>query len=108
MVMNAVLTVDPSIVSAKLNSFQAKRVTLGSIMEAIKNAMTTLTTVSWLGPASRKLMDMFSKLYEQIEEAIRIVEEYIEDLQIAIELYNKNENAQQEKANALPTDIFGI
>ena len=108
MAMSAVLKVDLGIVRGKLDSFSGKRQTLMNVMQQIRTVMQALAAVSWISPAARALLQKFLQLYKQIEEAIRIVDEYIHDLGVVIEQYTAIEQRLQEKAQALPTDIFGI
>jgi len=108
MAMSAVLKVDVNIVIRNIDSFKAKRSTLIGVMNAIKTIMVGLASTSWISPASAALLQKFLQLYKQIEEAFRIVEEYIHDLEIVTEQYTKIEDRLQEKASALRTDIFGV
>jgi len=108
MAMNAVLKVDLRIVNSKLGSFRTKRQSLYSLMEALKKTMTALATIAWISPASRMLLQKFLKLYRQIEEAFRIVDEYIHDLEVVMEQYQQVEKRLSDKAESLKTDIFGV
>lgn len=108
MAMSAVLKVDLNIVNNKLGSFRNKRRTLQSVMENIRRTITALATISWISPAARMMLQKFLTLYRQIEEAIRIVDEYIHDMEVIIEQYSKVEKLLEDKSGALKTDIFGI
>jgi len=54
------------------------------------------------------LLQKFLKLYRQIEEAFRIVDEYIHDLEVVLDQYQKIEQRLSDKAESLKTDIFGV
>lgn len=108
MAMSAVLKVDVNIVIKKLDSFKNKRQTLQNVMQRIREIMIALATVSWISPASARLLQKFLQMYKQIEEAIRIVDEYIHDLGVVIEQYTKIEDRLTETASALRTDVFGV
>jgi DNA repair ATPase RecN len=108
MAMTAVLKVDVGIAARKLDSFKGKRQTLIKVMQRIREVMIALATVSWISPSSAALLQKFLQFYKQIEEALRIVEEYIHDLEVVIEQYTKIEDRLKEKASALRTDIFGV
>ena len=108
MAMSAVLKVDVSIVIRKLDSFRGKRQTLMNVMQMIRAKMIALATVSWISPASAALLQKFLQFYKQLEEALRIVEEYIHDLEVVAEAYTKIEDRLKDKASGLRTDIFGV
>ena len=102
------LKVDLRIVSSKLGAFRTKRQTLYNQMEHIKKIITALATIAWISPSSRMLLQKFLKLYRQIEEAFRIVDEYIHDLEVVLDQYQKIEQRLSDKAESLKTDIFGV
>ena len=108
MAMSKVLKVDVGIVTNKLNSFKDKLKNLQNYMQAIKVIIETLSKVSWISPSARAFLAQFQMLYKQIEEAIRIVQEYIHDLEIVIQQYTAIEQRLQDKAGSLRTDIFGV
>ena len=108
MAMSAVLKVDLGIVNNKLGSFKNKRQTLSNVMNGIQTAINTLSLVSWISPAARAFKKQFEMLYKQVEEALRIVDEYIHDLETVIDQYTKIEDRLQQKVGALRTDIFGV
>jgi len=108
MAMTAVLKVDLRIVNTKLGTFRTKRQSLYNLMESIKRIITALATVSWISPASRMLLQKFLQLYRQIEEAFRIVDEYIHDLEVVLQQYQQIEQRLSDKAEGLKTDIFGV
>ena len=108
MALTAVIKVDIRVVQSQCESCRGKKATLLSVMENIKKVMTALATISWISPASARLLQKFLQLYRQCEEAIRIVEEYIHDLEITAKLYTEADKRLTEKADSLKTDIFGI
>jgi len=108
MAMSAVLKVDLNIVKVKLDSFKGKKSSLMTLMQQIKTVMDTLAKVAWVSKAAAAFYMKFQMLYKQVEEALRIVDEYIHDLNIVIEQYTKIEVRLTEKAEALRTDVFGI
>ena len=77
-------------------------------MARVREIMTALATVSWISPASAALQQKFLTFYKQLEEALKIVEEYIHDLEVVIEAYIKIEDRLTEVASGLRTDVFGI
>jgi len=108
MAMSAKLKVDLGLATRKLESFKSTRQKLSAIMQAVKAAMIALATVSWISPASAAILQKFLQFYRQLEEALKIVDEYIHDLQVVLDQYTAIEQRLQEKAKGLRTDVFGV
>jgi len=108
MAMSATLKVDTAIANSMLDSFRGKLNTLKNVMARVREIMTALATVSWISPGSAALLQKFLTFYKQLEEALKIVEEYIHDLEIVIEAYTKIEDRLTESAGSLRTDVFGV
>ena len=108
MAMSVTLKVDVNIVIKKLDLFKVKKQVLKTTMERIKDIVNALSAVSWISPAARAFKKQFELLYKQVEEAFRIVDEYIHDLEVVIESYTKIEARLEESIGSLRTDIFGV
>ena len=102
------IVVDLDVIDRKIQSFEGKLSSLRRLMEGIELAMRILSTVSWVSPASWGIYQAFRLLYNQILEAIRIVEEYIHDLSVVRQQYGEIETVITDRVRALPTDVFGI
>jgi len=107
-ITNAVIRVDLNVVTRKLASFRERRQQLGRIMEGLDNAMRLLQTAKWVSPASRMLWSKFSMLFRQCQEALRIVDEYIHDLDVVLRAYTEVESRLEGRAQGLQTDVFGV
>jgi len=108
MAITGTLKVDVGVVARKLENFKAKRQALINLMSRIRETIVALASVSWLSPGSAALLQKFLRFYRQIEEALRIVDEYIHDMEVVIEQYTKVEGRLQELASGLRTDVFGV
>ena len=102
------IIVDLNLIDRKIQSFQSKLANLKRLMEAISTAIDVLAAVAWLSPASRMLLQQFRKLYIQVVEAIKIVEEYIHDLTVVRTKYGDIENVIEGRMQGLRTDVFGV
>jgi len=102
------IVVDLNVVDKKIQSFIGKLQTLKKVMNAIDMTIKALSTVSWVSPASKALLAKYNLLLKQIQEAIRIVDEYIHDLMVVRTSYGNIEKALQDRVSGLRTDVFGV
>ena len=102
------IVVDLGVIDKQIQSFMGKLDTLKQVMAAIDGFIKVLSAVSWISPASKLLLAKYQLLLKQIQEAIRIVDEYIHDLMVVRTQYGNVEKALEDKMSALRTDVFGV
>ena len=102
------IVVDLSVVDKKIQSFLQKLNTLKKVMATIDRIIKVLAATSWISPASKALLAKYQLLKKQIDEAIRIVDEYIHDLMTVRTQYGNVEKLLNDKIGALKTDVFGV
>ena len=105
--MNAALKVDAQIVLSKSGDMKNIRSSLSNIMEQIKEKMRTLTN-TWESDASTAFQTQFNKIHKDIEEMLRIVDQYTRDLDEVAQNYITTEQRVAQATSALPGDVFGV
>jgi uncharacterized protein YukE len=103
-----IIKVEINVMRQECQHCQTQRQQLQRIMQAIFSAMQILATVAWISPASKALWAKFQLLYKQIEEALRIVDDYISKLEFAMQQYRETDERATSRIDGLKTDIFGI
>ena len=106
--MNITINVNINIMREECNKCTSQRQSLLDFMRRVNDLMRVLSAVAWISPASRALWAKFQLLYRQIEEALRIVEDYIQKLDFAMQQYGDVDRRLEEKVGTLKTDIFGV
>ena len=107
MAMNAELKVDAQVVIAKASSMQNIGGNLSRIMEDMKGKVQSLQA-DWESDAARTFLAQFSKLHKDIDEMLNISKEYAADLNAIAQTYISAEEAANQEAAALPSDVFGV
>ena len=102
------IVVDLSVVDKSIQKFIGTLQNLKKFLQVIDGIMKVLSVASWISPASKALYAKYQLLKRQVEEAIRIVDEYLHDLMTLRTQYGNVEKALQDKIGALKTDVFGI
>ena len=102
------IIVDLEVIDRKIQSFEGKRDTLSRIMSDLSETMVVVSRVTWISPASTEFFLKFRRLYDQILEAIKIVEEYIHDLSVVRQQYDGVETSITDRVSGLQTNVFGV
>lgn len=96
--------VDIQIVIRERERCTQQRDRLRTTIQNIEAIMRRLTTVSWLSPSSRLLQTKFQALLLVIQRALRIVEQYIADLDRVIEEVRRAGRMTESRVEVLRTD----
>ena len=107
MAMQAVLKVDAQQVLSKSNEMKNTRGILSNIMEQIKDRMNSIKNF-WESEAATTYLTQFTKIHKDIEEMLRIVDEYTKDLDEVAQGYITAEQRVAQASSALPGDVFGV
>jgi len=95
------IVVDLDVVDRKIQSFITKLQTLKKVMDAVDTTIKVLTATSWVSPAAKALLTKFQILKRQLDEALRIVDEYIHDLMVVRTQYGAVEKRLQDLIGGL-------
>ena len=106
MAMSAELRVDAQVVQSKSGDMKSIRTRLSNIMQDMKAKFQSLNT-SWDSDASATYQSQFTKIHKDIEEMLKIVDEYTQDLDEVAQKYIEVERSVSEESSALPADVFG-
>jgi WXG100 family type VII secretion target len=102
------LVVDLDVIRRKIDSLQATRRRLESIMQSLENTIRILTAASWISMAARAFLHQFRILQRQTQESITRVDGYIRDLDRAFNIYQQAEQRITQVTSGLRTDVFGV
>ena len=97
------LTVRPEAMSAKASELSAEKAAVANIMEEAKAKITALAG-TWRSSAADEYQSRFRQVYDDIDNVLAIVSEYINDLTEAASIYANAERAATDAAQGLPTD----
>jgi len=98
------ITVDITIVRRERERCVGQRDRLRNTIQQIEAIMQRLTRVSWVSQAARALWARFQALHIVIQRALRIVEQYIADLDRVIEEILRAERMTTSRVEVLRTD----
>ena len=101
------IIIDINVAKAECERCRQQRQQLQNFLTQIQQVMRTLTTISWVSPAAKALWTKFSALVLVIERALRIVDQYIQDLERVIEEFMRAERMTGSRIESLSTnDVF--
>jgi len=101
--MDILLNVRPEVLLAKSGELITERSTITELTEQAKSEINSLTGV-WKSEASDEYQGRFKQIYDDIENVLAIVSEYIVDLDDAARIYTAAESAAKAAAEGLPID----
>jgi WXG100 family type VII secretion target len=102
------LNVKPEVLTAKAGELNSEKTTIVSIMEQAKTEITSLTG-TWKSEASDEYQNRFKQIYDDIDNMLAIVTEYISDLNESANIYSTAEQAAKSAAEGQPTDgVFKV
>jgi uncharacterized protein YukE len=81
----------------------SEKTTIMGLMDQAKNYVASLTGV-WKSEASDEYQGRFKQIYDDIDNMLAIISEYISDLIDAAQLYTTAEKAAKTATEGLPTD----
>lgn len=102
------IVVEVRVLNDHLQRLQERLGQVRRFMEAVNNIMNVISTVAWVSPSSAALLAKYRLLFRQIEEAMRIVEEYIQNITSVRDRFLGVEQQVQNRIEGLRTDVFGI
>ena len=101
--MDITLKVQPDVLIAKAGELSNEKTAIIGLMDQVKSDVTSLTGV-WKSEASDEYQGRFKQVYDDIDNMLAILSEYISDLNEAANIYDIAEKAAKNKAEGLPTD----
>lgn len=101
--MEIVLKVQAETLLSKSSEILIEKNNIMSTMDQIKSDMTSLAA-SWKSPASDEYQSRFRQTYDDMDNVIAILSEYVMDLNTAAEKYKQVENTLVANAQSLPVD----
>lgn len=106
--MDITLKVEPSVLITKAGELSNEKTTIVGLMEQAKTEITSLVG-SWKSEASDEYQARFKQIYDDIDNMLAIVSEYISDLNEVANVYGTAEKAAKSAAEGLPTDgVFRV
>ena len=106
--MQITIRVDIQIMINECNKCRSQSSNLRNTMQRIDSIMRALAMAAWVSNAARTLLAKYTLLFRQIEEALRIVDDYIQQLEFAIDQYRRVDGNIDTRMGQLKTDVFGI
>ncbi len=101
--MNITLKVQPDVLIAKAGELSTEKTVVMTLMDQAKSDINSLVGV-WKSEASEEYQGRFKQVYDDIENMLAIVSEYISDLNEVANVYASAERAAKSAAEGLPTD----
>jgi WXG100 family type VII secretion target len=106
--MDISLKVQPEVLLAKSGELANEKTTIIGLMDQAKSEITSLTG-TWKSEASDEFQGRFKQIYDDIDNMLAIVSEYISDLNEVANIYTTAEKAAKSAAEGLPTDgVFKV
>jgi len=106
--MDIILNVQPDVLVAKAGELSNEKTSVMGLMDQAKTEVNSLTGV-WKSAASDEYQSRFKQIYDDIDNMLAIVSEYISDLNESANIYSTAERAATEAAEGLPIDgVFRV
>ena len=106
--MDIILKVQPDVLVSKSGELSAEKAAVIGLMDEAKAEITSLAGI-WKSEASDEYQSRFKQVYDDIDNMLAIVSEYIGDLSEAASVYSTAEKAAKAAAEGLPTDgVFRV
>lgn len=98
----------PDVLLSKSGELSSEKNTLLSLMDEAKSQVNSLAGV-WKGDAADGYQNRFKQIYDDIDNMLAIVTEYISDLNEIANIYSTAEKAALNESEGLPTDgVFRV
>lgn len=101
--MDIILKVQPDVLIAKAGELSNEKTTVVGLMDQAKSDINSLTGV-WKSESSDEYQGRFKQVYDDIENMLAIVSEYVGNLNEVANVYSTAEKATKTAAEGLPTD----
>ena len=106
--MNIILKVQPEVLLSKSGELSNEKTSIMGLMDQAKTEINSLTGI-WKSEASDEYQNRFKQIYDDIDNMLAIVSEYISDLNESADIYSVAEKAARSAAEGLPTDgVFRV
>jgi WXG100 family type VII secretion target len=106
--MDIMLKVQPDVLIAKAGEITTEKTTIMGLMDQAKSDVTSLAN-DWKSEASDEFQNRFKQIYDDIDNMLAIISEYISDLNESANIYITAEKAAKTAAETLPTDgVFKV
>ncbi|UNC91122.1 WXG100 family type VII secretion target [Candidatus Contubernalis alkaliaceticus] len=106
--MDITLKVQPDVLIAKAGELSTEKTTIMGLMDQTKSNINSLAGV-WKSQASDEYQGRFKQIYNDIDNMLAIVSEYISDLNEIASVYSTAEKNAKSEAEGLPTDgVFRV
>lgn len=97
------LKVSPEVLTAKAEEINGCKTEISGILEQAKTEITSLAA-SWKSPAADEYQLRFKQIYDDMENILAIITEYIHDLNESASIYTTAETSIKSMAEGLPTE----
>lgn len=101
--MSITLKVQPDVLINKAGELSTEKTIIMALMDQAKSDVSSLVGV-WKSEAADEYQNRFKQVYDDIENMLAIVTEYIGDLNEVAGIYSAAEKAAKSAAEGLPTD----
>jgi len=101
--MDMILNVQPEVLTAKAGEILSEKTTITGFMDQAKSDIKSLTGV-WKSEASDEFQSRFNQIYDDIDNMLAILAEYIHDINESANIYTTAERAAKTAAEGLPID----
>lgn len=106
--MDITLKVQPDVLLSKGGELTTEKNSIQNMMDQAKTEINSLTG-SWKSEAADEFQNRFKQVYDDIDNMLAIVSEYISDLTEVANIYTTAEKAAKSAAEGLPTDgVFRV
>ena len=106
--MDIILKVQPEVLVSKAGELSNEKTAVMGFMDQAKTEVSSLTG-TWISEASDEFQNRFKQVYDDIDNMLAIVSEYISDLNESANIYTTAEKAAKSAAEGLPTDgVFKV
>ena len=106
--MDKFLKVQHGALAAKAGELSNEKTAIIGHMDQAKSDINSLASV-WISPAASEYQGRFKQIYDDIENMLAIITEYVSDLNELDPLYRSAEDRARSVAEGLPTDgVFRV
>ena len=101
--MDMILKVEPQVLTTKAGEMTSERAQINSLMDQAKSDINSLQGV-WRSEASDEYQNKFKMVYDDIETMLTLVQNHINGLNEAANIYVAMEQTAKSQTEGLPTD----
>jgi WXG100 family type VII secretion target len=105
--MAGTVKVDTQKLRSVAGEFQNTRSQIKSLTSNMMQTVGALTGTVWSGDAASSYTGKFNGLQSEMTKIDQMINEHVDDLNNMATAYEQGENAAQQEASRLKSDIFG-